>query len=78
MGWDACLTPCRDNCKVLKIALDHHPNPGKDSYSQGISVFETSNRLTPPKYPSPKVFKWALVGNARTKVTRGTGHGSLN
>ena len=25
---------------VLKIASDHHPNPGKDSYPQGISVFE--------------------------------------
>ena len=32
--------PCRDNCKMLKIVSDHHPNPGKDSYPQGISVFE--------------------------------------
>ena len=72
------IPPCQDNCKVLKIASDHHPNPGKESYPQGISVFETWNRLIPPKYPSSRVFKWALVGNARTELSRGTGHGSLN
>ena len=45
---------------------------------KGLSVFEAWDGLTPPKYPSPRVFIWALVGNARTEVTRATRHGSLN